>query len=565
MEAIPAGATHGAPPLMHLDRRAKTEILVAILLALFLGALDQTIVGVALPTIATKLGGAELYAWSITIYLLTSTITGPFYGKLSDLFGRKPMLIFGVSVFLLGSALSGLSQNMEMLILFRGIQGIGAGALFPVALAVIGDLYTPAERGKYQGLFGAVFGVSSIIGPLLGGFLTEQVGWQWIFYVNLPIGLVSLVVIWRLLPNIRREGASRNLDYLGAAVFTFAISFLLLGLSNKGSGEWTDPVVGGFILLGLLGSLVFLLVESRAAEPIVPLRLFRNQTYATSIAATFFAAFGFFAAIIWLPLWFQFVEGASPTNSGLYALPLLAGLIVSSMASGILVARTGRYKAILVGAVVTMLAGLWLMSNLRFDTPLPVIWAWMFVAGAGVGPTLSVFTISVQNAVPVRDLGAATGNLTFFRQIGGSIALALTGTVLADTVAERIPTEMAAAGVPAPLISGFTASGQGVDFQATVGTDLGQTILAGIPAAFRGQVEPFIGNIVEGIHRAFSLAVAQTFTLGLLVSLVALAAVLLMREIPLRTYAPAEAPADGDDPGRPAARLGAERPASAAD
>ncbi|HET7703975.1 MAG TPA: MDR family MFS transporter, partial [Candidatus Limnocylindrales bacterium] len=404
MEAIPAGANHGAPPLMHLDRRAKTEILVAILLALFLGALDQTIVGVALPTIATKLGGAELYAWSITIYLLTSTITGPFYGKLSDLFGRKPMLIFGVSVFLLGSALSGLSQNMEMLILFRGIQGIGAGALFPVALAVIGDLYTPAERGKYQGLFGAVFGVSSIIGPLLGGFLTEQVGWQWIFYVNLPIGLVSLFVIWRLLPNIRREGASRNLDYLGAAVFTFAISFLLLGLSNKGSGEWTDPVVGGFILLGLLGSLVFLLVESRAAEPIVPLRLFRNQTYATSIAATFFAAFGFFAAIIWLPLWFQFVEGASPTNSGLYALPLLAGLIVSSIASGILVARTGRYKAILVGAVVTMLAGLWLMSNLRFDTPLPLIWAWMFVAGAGVGPTLSVFTISVQNAVPVRDL-----------------------------------------------------------------------------------------------------------------------------------------------------------------
>jgi EmrB/QacA subfamily drug resistance transporter len=534
------------PPLIDLDRRAKTEIMLAILLALFLGALDQTIVGVALPTIATRLGGAELYAWSITIYLLTSTITGPFYGKLSDLFGRKPILIFGVSIFLVGSALSGLSQNMQMLILFRGIQGVGAGALFPVALAVIGDLYSPAERGKYQGLFGAVFGVSSIVGPLLGGFLTEQVGWQSIFYVNVPIGIVSLFVLWRLLPNVRRPDASRNLDYLGAAVFTFAISFLLLGLSNKSSGQWADPVVGGFIALGVVGSLIFLLVESRAKEPIVPLGLFRNRTYALSIAATFFAAFGFFAAIIWLPLWFQFVEGASPTNSGLYALPLLGGLILSAIGSGQLVARTQRYKVVLVGGIAVMIVGLWLMSHIRPDTPLPLVWSWMFVTGLGVGPTFAVFTIAVQNAVPIRDLGVATGNLTFFRQIGGSIALAVTGTVLADTIRERIPSELQAAGVPQQVVDGFTASGQSVNFSAQVGTDLGATILAGLPAAARPFVEPYIHQIVAGIHGAFSLGVAQAFIVGMAVSIVAFVAVIGMPEIPLRNWAPAQAPSGSE-------------------
>lgn len=543
-ESGPSGsARRGAPVLMHLDRRAKTEIMVAILLALLLGALDQTIVSVALFTIASDLGGAELLTWAITIYLLTSTISGPFYGKLSDLFGRKPILIFGVTVFLVGSALSGLARNMEMLILFRGIQGIGAGALFPVALAVIGDLFTPAERGKYQGLFGAVFGIASIVGPLLGGFLTERVGWPWIFYVNVPIGIVSLAVIWRLLPNVRRPDASRNLDYLGAAIFTAAIGFLLLGLSNKSSGEWTDQAVGGFILLGLIGSAIFLVVESRAKEPIVPLGLFRNRTYAASIAATFLATFGFFAAVVWLPIWFQFVEGASPTDSGLYALPLLAGLIASSIASGQLVARTGRYKTILTGAVAVMIAGLFLMTNLRADTPLPIVWGWMFVAGLGVGPTLAVFTIAVQNAVPVDKLGVATGNLTFFRQIGGSIALAITGTVLADTVAERTPGQLVGAGVPQPLVDQFTASGRSFDFQAQ--TDLGAAILAGAPEPIRAVVEPFVPQIVEGIHRAFSLGVAQTFLYGLAVSVVALVAVLLMPEIPLRHFDPEEAPSSG--------------------
>src|SRR5689334_15774322 len=278
MESFPVEANDSTPtladdPALGLDRRAKFEILLAILLGLFLGALNQTVVGTALPRIVTDLGGNDLYTWVVTIYLLTSTITVPFYGKLSDIYGRKPLLMIGITLFLVGSALSGLSQNMAMLILFRGIQGLGAGALFPISLAVIGDLFTPAERGRYQGLFGAVFGISFIVGPALGGFLTDQVSWHWVFYVNLPIGLVSLYVIWHLLPTMKGRNVDRSLDWLGAIVFTIAIGLLLVGLTNKQTADWTDFSVGGLIGLGLIGTVLFILIESRTRAAIVPLDL----------------------------------------------------------------------------------------------------------------------------------------------------------------------------------------------------------------------------------------------------------------------------------------------------
>src|SRR4051812_27620304 len=299
MEAFPANAGEqyvpslDDDPALGLSHRAKMEILFAVMLGLFLGALDQTIVGPALPTIVTQLSGNEYYVWAVTIYLLTSTISVPFWGKLSDLYGRKPMFMIGIVIFLIGSALSGLSQNMEMLIVFRGIQGIGAGALFPVALAIIGDMFTPQERGKYQGLFGAVFGIAFIVGPLVGGFLTEQVSWHWIFYVNIPIGIVSLIVIQRILPTVKTARATKNFDILGGVIFTVAISFLLIGLTNKQTGDWSDPTVGGFILIGIIGSVIFALVESRAKEPIVPLDLWKSRAYSASMVSVFFAAFAF--------------------------------------------------------------------------------------------------------------------------------------------------------------------------------------------------------------------------------------------------------------------------------
>ena len=566
MESFPLEAEDHTPsladdPALGLSHRAKLEILGAVLLALFLGALDQTIVGTALPRIVTDLGGNELYNWVVTIYLLTSTITVPFYGKLSDLYGRKPMLMIGVTIFLVGSALCGLAQDMTQLILFRGIQGIGAGALFPISLAVIGDLFTPQERGKYQGLFGAVFGLSALIGPALGGFITDNFGWHWIFYVNIPIGIVSLAVLARLLPTVKRPDASRNLDYLGAAVFTVAISSLLIGLSNKAftdpaTGrlhEWTDPVVGGLILLGIGLSLVFLVIESRAKEPIVPLDLWRIRTYSASIISTMLVSFGFFGAIIFLPRWFQFVAGSSATESGYQTLPLLGGLILSSIVGGIVVSRPGRYKIVILIGLALMTVGLWAMTNLHADTELPVLWLWMFITGLGIGPTLSVFTIVVQNAVPFRQLGVATSNLTFFRQIGGSIGLAITGTVFGTTLTTEIPKQMAAGGVPQPLVDQFANAGTGaLDDLVGVGQDLGAQILATIPEQFRAAVEPFIDAIVHAIYEGFTIAITQAFWVGVITTIGAFVVALAIKEIPLRAHhgdvapvAAGEAGADG--------------------
>jgi EmrB/QacA subfamily drug resistance transporter len=548
-------------PALGLPTRAKMEILFAVMLGLFLGALDQTIVGPALPTVVTQLAGNDIYVWAVTIYLLTSTISVPFWGKLSDLYGRKPIFMIGIGIFLAGSALSGLSQNMTELIAFRGLQGIGAGSLFPVALAVIGDLFTPAERGKYQGLFGAVFGVAFIVGPLVGGFLTENISWHWIFYVNIPIGLVSLYFIWRLLPTVKTARATRNFDILGGVIFTIAIGFLLVGLTEKGQinatthalNEWTDVTVGGFLAVAAIGIVLFLLAERRAKEPIVPLHLFRIRTYTSSMIATFFASFAFFGAIIFLPRWFQFVQGFSPTFSGLAALPLMVGLISSSIVSGLIVSRTGRYKWLTVGAIVVMGIATALMTQLRADTPLPIVWSWMFIAGLGVGPTFAVFTIIVQNAVPFHELGVATSNLTFFRQIGGTVALAIVGTIFATSFQDQLGPQLGAAGVPAQVVTGFAqASSSGaLDFNQLTGVgNLGTAILANMPAAVRPAIEPFIGNIVSGIHSAFSLGVASTFWIGVVAAAIAALAAASMRELALRrTAAPAMASAQA--PGRP--------------
>jgi EmrB/QacA subfamily drug resistance transporter len=564
MESMPTEQAGWTPsleddPALGLPIREKMEILFAVMLGLFLGALDQTIVGPALPTIVTQLNGNDIYVWAVTIYLLTSTISVPFWGKLSDLYGRKPLFILGIVIFLIGSALSGLSQDMTQLIAFRGLQGIGAGSLFPIALAVIGDLFSPAERGKYQGLFGAVFGIAFIVGPLVGGFLTEQISWHWIFYVNVPIGLVSLFFIFRLLPTVKNPRATRNFDILGGVIFTIATSFLLVGLTQKGQtnptthalNEWTDPTVGGFILTALLGMIAFIWAESRAKEPIVPLHLFRIRTYAASMVATFFAAFAFFGAIIFLPRWFQIVQGYSPTNSGLAALPLMVGLIFSSIASGLIVARTGRYKWLTVGAIILMGISTALMTQLRADTPVPIVWLWMFIAGIGVGPTFAVFTLIVQNAVPFNMLGVATSNLTFFRQIGGTVALAIVGTLFASSFQEQIAPQMTAAGVPGQVVAGFTQamSSGAFDFNQLTGTgDLGQTIAAAQPA-----LAPVVPQIVDGIHRAFSLGVASTFIIGVVAALVAALAASTMQELKLRqsTGAPAVA-SKATEPRRPA-------------
>jgi len=503
-------------PSAALDPRVRAQIVAAVMLGLFLAALDQTVVGTALPRIVTDLHGNDIYTWAFTAYLLTATISGPIYGKLSDLFGRRPVLLFAVAVFLVGSLLSGVSREMWQLVGSRALQGLGAGALFPVALAVIGDLFDAAERGKYQGLVGAVFGLSSLIGPAIGGVITDTIGWHWIFFVNIPIGLVVFAVIWRTLPTVRPAAAKPRIDYLGATVLVAALVPILIGLSNKQSGAWADATVGGLIAAGLAITAAFVWIELRSADPIVPIRLFTNRSFTISVIAMFMASMAFFTPVVFLPRWFQVVEGATATQSGYQILALLGGLIVSAILSGQVVARTGRYKLLALGSPVVLAVGLFLLSNLRADTPLPLLWSWMFITGIGVGPIFSIFTLVVQGAVPPR-------------QIGGTVGLAIAGTVFGARLAEELPRQLAESSLPPQIATRLATSGGAAGQLVGVG-DLGKAILAGAPPEAQAQLAPFIPEIVAAIHRAFSLAVASTFAFGIVAAVVAVAVVLFLRE-----------------------------------
>ena len=522
----------------NLSQRQKLEILLAILLALFLFALDQTVVGTALPIISTKLNGASLYTWAFTIYLLTATISGPIYGKLSDLYGRRPIFIWAVGLFLAASVFAGLSQEMWQFILARGLQGLGGGAVFPIAFAIIADLYPPEERAKYGALFGAVFGLSSVIGPLLGGFVTDNFGWPWIFFLNVPLGLVSLFVCWRLLPPIKHPESGRNIDYVGAGLFTAALVPILLGLSNKRTLEWTDPWVAGLIVLGLVIAAVFVWWEFRATDPIIQPRLFRDRTVSISVASMFLAAFGFFGAIVFLPQFFQVVRGMGATESGLNLLPLVFALIVGATVSGQIAARTGRYKEIILAAMLILAAGLFLLTNLRADTDLPVLWLWMVVAGIGVGPSFALFAALVQNNVEPRQVGSATASLTFFQQIGGTIGLTIAGTLLADSLTNELPGRLVANGIPEQFVSQFSAGGGSGQALNLTGTgDLGAKILASVPEAFRSFVQPLIPNIVTAVHEAFAIAIASTFWVSIGAAILAAVIVLFLKQQPVHASA----------------------------
>jgi EmrB/QacA subfamily drug resistance transporter len=515
-------------PALGLSRRTKFEILFAILLGLFLSALDQTIVGPVLPRIVTELHGQDLYTWVVTIFLLTSTVSVPIYGKLSDLYGRKPLLTFGIILFLVGSALSGLSQEMWQLILFRGIQGVGAGSIFPIALAVIGDLFTPAERGKYQGLFGAVFGIAFLVGPFVGGYLTDHISWHWIFYVNLPIGIVALVIIERLLPNVHGHAKEVRIDWLGVATLVAGLVPILVGLTLAETDGLSDPTVWAWLVFGVVFLVIFVFVERRAPEPIIPLHLFRNRTFSASMVAIFFATFGFGAAIIFLPLYFQVVEGASATESGYRLLPFLVGLIFSSIASGQIVSRTGRYKPILIVGLVLLVIGMTLMTQLRFGTDDLTLAAWMIVAGLGVGPTFAVFTIVVQNSVPFNELGTATSDLTLFRQIGTTVGITVAFTLFRNNLTwGLLHDRIVAAGAPAAAVPTSAPAGFDPGALTSVGGSNPLAFLSQLPAELQAA-------FLNGFHSAFTIAIANSIWLGVGAGVIAVLASLALHEIPLR-------------------------------
>ncbi|HET9851693.1 MAG TPA: MDR family MFS transporter [Candidatus Limnocylindrales bacterium] len=515
----------------NLSSRQKLEILLAIMLTLFLFALDQTVVGTALPKIITDLEGQSLYTWAVTIYLLTSTISGPIYGKLSDLYGRRPIFIWAVGLFLASSIFAGLCQEMWQFVLARALQGLGGGAVFPIALAVIADLYPPEERAKYGALFGAVFGLSSVLGPFLGGFIADQFGWPWIFFINVPLALISLVICWRLLPPVKNPEGGRNIDYIGAALFGGAIAPILIGLTNKQTLDWTDPWVGGAILIGLVVLVVFLVWETRAADPLVRLELFRNRNVAVSVLSMSLASFGFFGAIIFLPQWFQIVRGMSATESGINLLPLVFALIAGATLTGQIASRTGRYRIVIIAAMVILAVGLFLMTSLRADTEVSTVWIWMIFAGLGVGPSFAVFTALVQNSVAPRVVGVATASLTFVQQIGGTIGLTIAGTVLADSLSRELPNRMLANNIPPQFVDAFQSQGGGGNALSFTGTgDLGKRILDSLPPEAVPFVQPFIAQIVTSLQEAFALAIASTFWIGIAAAVIAAVFVLFVKD-----------------------------------
>jgi EmrB/QacA subfamily drug resistance transporter len=418
-------------------------IFAALMLVLLLASLDQTIVSTALPTIVGDLGGLSHLSWVVTGYLLAATVSGPLYGKLGDLYGRKTLLQGAIVLFLIGSALCGVSQNMTELIAFRAVQGLGGGGLIVLTMAVVGDIFPPRERGRYQGFFGAAFGVSTVIGPLLGGFFVDNLSWRWIFYVNLPIGALALGVIGVAF-HARSEHISHRIDYLGAATLAGGLSAIVLFTSLGGTTyAWGSPEAISMLVVGVLLLVAFPFVEQRASEPILPLELFRNRVFVVTSAVGFIVGLALFGAITYLPLYLQIVKGRSPTSSGLTLTPLMAGLLITSILSGQIISRYGRYKPFPIAGTGLMVVAVYLLSRLSVATPMTQTIAVMVILGLGLGMVMQVLVLAAQNSVEYRLLGVATSGSTLFRQIGGSIGVAAFGAIftnrLADQLAARLP------------------------------------------------------------------------------------------------------------------------------
>ncbi|MFJ3764912.1 DHA2 family efflux MFS transporter permease subunit [Streptomyces sp. NPDC090082] len=422
----------------------------ALLLGMLLAALDQTIVSTALPTIVSELGGLEHLSWVVTAYMLASTAGTPLWGKLGDQYGRKKLFQGAIVLFLIGSALCGIAQNMPQLIAFRAVQGLGGGGLMVLSMAIVGDLVSPRERGKYQGLFGAVFGATSVLGPLLGGLFTQHLSWRWVFYINLPIGIVALFVIAAVL-HIPVRSTRHRIDYLGTFLIAAVATCLVLVASLGGTTwAWGSPQIIGLAVLGAVLLVWFVLVERRAAEPVLPLKLFRIRTFSLVSVISFVVGFAMFGAMTYLPTFLQVVQGVTPTMSGVHMLPMVLGLLTTSTASGQIVSRTGRWKVFPIAGTALTCVGLLLLHRLTETSSTWSMSLCFFVFGAGLGLVMQVLVLVVQNSVLYEDLGVATSGATFFRSIGASFGVAVFGTLFTNRLTDKLDAVFASAGARVP-------------------------------------------------------------------------------------------------------------------
>ncbi|WP_344686971.1 MDR family MFS transporter [Blastococcus jejuensis] len=518
MSSTPAddrrGTPHTAPVMPALSHRQILTVLVGLMLGMLVAALSQTIVATALPTIVGELGGQEQLAWVVSATLLTSTASTPIWGKLSDLYGRKIMFQSAIGIFLLASLASGFAQDMAQLIGFRAVQGLGVGGLMALSQAIIGDVVSPRERGRYQGYIGSVFGIATVAGPLLGGFLVEHLSWRWTFWVGIPVGIAALIVTERVLqlPFPRTRHA---IDWLGAFFIVASVSALLLMLSLGGKEfAWNSPWT--YVLAAVAAVMLALAVwqERRAREPIMPPHLFANHTFVITSLAGFVVGVAMFGAIIFLPQYLQIVKGESPTASGLLTLPLMVGLLAASIGSGRAITATGRYKIFPVIGLLIAAVGLGLMSRLSVDTSLVVAGLYMLVTGVGIGLVMQVLVLAAQNAVEQKDLGVATSGATFFRSLGGALGVAVFGALLTHRLADTIPSRLAEAGVPAERLAGGTPT-------------------LGSPEQIAALPEPVHTAVITG----FADALQTTFLAAVPFALLGFLVLLFLRETPLRRHA----------------------------
>jgi EmrB/QacA subfamily drug resistance transporter len=486
------------------------------MLALLLAALDQTIVGTAIPRIVADLNGLDRLAWVTTAYLVTSTTMTPIAGKLGDLFGRKPFLLGGMIGFVAASALCGLSQDMTQLIIFRGIQGIFGGVLFATVFTVIGDLFPPEQRGRTAGLFGGVFGLSSVLGPTAGGFITDHWSWRWVFEVNIPVGVVAVLVVMAGLPYVKSKASWRDIDFWGAITLAAGIVPLLIALTITNSHAWTSPEVMGLLALAAAMLAAFVFIESRVEHPIVPLQLFKNTAFTVSMVVGFLTAFGMFGSILFTPLVFQGILGISATNSGALITPMMFGLIGASTLTGFLMQRIKYYRFLGTFGVLVMIAGMYLLSGITVSTKEWQVVASLIVVGLGLGVTFPLYLTVVQTALPREFMGVASSQIQFWRNLGGTVGSAILGAVLANRLPEYLSTRVAALHLPAQVVSSLPKGG-------SANSILDPTLMAKLPPAFANAIRLALADTLHDIY-----------LLAGLILIVALVATVFLKEVPLK-------------------------------